>query len=545
MKLNKGCTFFTGRQVSVAKRGMVTSPHSIASGVGLDILKKGGSAVDAAIATSATLSVIYPHMTGIGGDAFWLIYDSKNNSVNFLNGGGRAAASSNIDYFKKNSLKVIPNHGIIPGSLTTPGSVDSWCKAHEAFGKLKFNQIFESAIYYAKNGIPVTQKLSNWIKKFEKSLNANPFSASIFLKNGVPETGDLIFNPNLGKTLHQISINGRSGFYDGPVAKEMCRFVEENGGFFNEDDLRSQNSSWSNPIVGKYNDLKVYHTPPPTQGFTLIEMLNLLEPLKLKNYKLLSPDLIHLMIQAKQIAYNDRDKFLGDPSFSKIPIEKLISKLYAKKRSELIDPINLLAWDKVPSYGSLKGDTVYIAVTDEDGNGVSLIHSIYGPFGSTLIAGDTGVLLQNRGAYFSLEPNHPNSLMPGKIPSHTLTASIGTKNDRLWSLIGCMGADGQPQIQLQIYISLLDHHLNIQEAIEIPRWLSGRFSLGEPRDTLHMENRFENETILELKKRGHKINLWPEWHETAGHAHGIIYDYRKKIFFGGSDPRSDGAAVGF
>jgi gamma-glutamyltranspeptidase/glutathione hydrolase len=250
-------------------------------------------------------------------------------------------------------------------------------------------------------------------------------------------------------------------------------------------------------------------------------------------------------VQAKQIAYHDRDRWIGDPAFTDVPMEMLLSDQYLDERRALIDENRALPWDKVPSYGSLKGDTVYIAAVDAEGNAVSLIHSLYGVFGSGVVAGNTGVVLQNRSAYFSLDPAHPNALAPGKVPLHTLIASMGFRNSKLWSLVGCMGADGQPQIHLQAYTAMLDHGYDIQQAVEAPRWLSGRFALGEARDTLHIESRFGEPCIAELEKRGHLLDRWGAFNELAGHAHGITIDPVSGVYAGGSDPRSDGAAIGY
>ena len=310
-------------------------------------------------------------------------------------------------------------------------------------------------------------------------------AAALFLPDGVaPSPGAMLRNPGLAETMQAIADAGWSGFYAGPVAAEMARFSESAGGFFRLGDFERQKATWGKPLVGRYRDVEIYNTPPPTQGFTVLEMLNLLEPQDLHRVNLLGPDRIHLLVQAKQIAYHDRDQLLADPAFADVPVEHLISKDYARERSRLIDPGSALSWDKVPSYGSLAGDTVYLAAVDRDGNAASLIQSLYGGFGACMVAGRTGVTLQNCGAYFSLDPSHPNRLEPGKIPLHTLIASIAKRNGRLWSVLGCMGADGQPQIQLQLYSALIDFGLDIQEAIEAPRFLSGRFSLGEARDTL-------------------------------------------------------------
>jgi gamma-glutamyltranspeptidase/glutathione hydrolase len=273
-------------------------------------------------------------------------------------------------------------------------------------------------------------------------------------------------------------------------------------------------------------------------------MLKLLEPFGLRDMPFLGADAAHLMIQAKQLAYHDRDRWLADPRFAEVPIELLLSADYLDRRRALIDPDKALPWDLVPSHGSLTGDTVYVAAVDADGNAASLIQSLYWGFGSAMMAGSTGVMLQNRGAYFSLDPASPNRLEPGKVPLHTLIASIGCRDDALAAVVGCMGADGQPQIQLQVYSALLDHGADIQQAVEAPRFLSGRFVLGEARDTLHIEARFADATIAELSRRGHPIQRWGRWNELAGHAHGITIDPLTGTRAGGSDPRSDGAAIG-
>jgi gamma-glutamyltranspeptidase len=345
--------------------------------------------------------------------------------------------------------------------------------------------------------------------------------------------------------LQAVAADGPAGFYGGAVGAELARFSADKGGFFTQADLSAQAARWGDPLRGSYRDVTLYETPAPTQGFTVLQMLNLLEPFELHQHAFLSPDPAHLMVQAKQVAYNDRDRFLADPGFVDVPMDRLISKAHAGQRRGLMDPARALPWDRVPSEGSLSGDTVYIAVVDAEGNAVSLIHSLYGVFGSAVVAGTTGVMLQNRSAYFSLDPAHPNRLEPGKTPLHTLIASMGFRQGKLWSVVGCMGADGQPQIHLQTYVNLIDHGLNIQEALEAPRWLSGRFALGEPRDTLHIEARFPAATIDELERRGHRLDRWGDWNELAGHAHGIVIDPDSGMRYGGSDPRSDGAAIGY
>ena len=536
----------TGRPVTLAPEGMVTSPHSLASSAGVDVLRAGGSAVDAAIAASAVLSVVYPHMTGLGGDAFWLIHDGKSGEIKYLNGGGKAAGRATLAALEERGLEEIPLRGIVPATLTVPGAVASWTAAHEASGRVALKRVLESAIAYARDGFPVTARLSGFIAMTRDELVQDSEAARLFLAAGaVPQPGAKLANANLAATLQAIADEGWAGFYEGPVADEMARFAEQTGGFFGREDFGRQKAEWGAPLTGDYRGVTIFNTPPPTQGFTLLEMLNLIEPYELQRMDPLGPDRAHLLVEAKQIAYHDRDRVLADPAFADVPVELLISKQYAQERAKLIDLNAVLSWDQVPSFGNLAGDTVYIAAVDRDGNAVSLIQSLYCAFGACVVAGRTGVLLQNRSAYFSLDPSHPNRLVPGKIPMHTLIASMAKRDGKLWCVLGCMGADGQPQIQLQLYTGMIDHGLDIQEAIEMPRFLSGRFALGEARDTLHLEGRFPSETITTLGLRGHIVNRWDAWNEMAGHAHGIIVAPQGGTLSGGSDPRSDGAAIGY
>jgi gamma-glutamyltranspeptidase/glutathione hydrolase len=528
-----------GRPATLAPHGMVTSSHALASQAGADVLREGGSAVDAAVTASAVLSVVYPHMTGIGGDAFWLIYDAKARAVRYIDGGGRATSRGTASAFAKRGLDEVPYRGALPGTLTVPGAVASWGMAHAAYGRLTLKRCLENAIGHARDGFPLTSRLAHWRALAREELAKSPEAAAIFLKEGTT-----LKNPDLARTLESIASDGWYGFYDGEVARELVRYSDAHDGFFTADDLLAQQARWGEPIKGSYRDVTIYETPAPTQGFAVLEMLNLLEPLELHRKPFLGPDAVHLMVQAKQLAYHDRDRHLADPRFADVPMERLISRKYAAERRALMDPGRALPWDLIPSYGSLAGDTVYIAAVDGEGNAASLIHSLYGGFGAAVVAGRTGVVLQNRAAYFSLDPKSPNRVEPGKTPLHTLIASLAFRNDKLWAVLGCMGADGQPQIHLQAYLAMIDHGLDIQQALDMPRFLSGRFAIGEARDTLHIEGRFPRETIAELERRGHLLDRWDDWNELAGHAHGITIDPASGMRAGGADPRSDGEAIG-
>jgi gamma-glutamyltranspeptidase/glutathione hydrolase len=538
--------FETGRPVTMAPRGMVVSPHALASQAGIEALQAGGSAVDAAIAASATLAVVYPHMTSVGGDAFWLIYDAQHDQVRYLDGAGRAAAGASIGWFHARGLSEIPYRGMLPGTLTVPGAVASWSAAHAAYGRIPFARALGRSIELAQDGFPVTERLAKCIAAMLTQGTLDDTARAIFAPGGgAPRPGALLANPDLARTLEAIAAEGREGFYAGAVGRELVRFSKANDGFFDAADLAAQTATWGEPIASTYRGVTIYETPAPTQGFTVLEMLNLLEGFDPRGWDFLGPEHVHHLVQAKQLAYHDRDTLLADPAYARVPMERLISKAYAEERRRLIDPRRALAWDKVPSYGTLRGDTVFVGAVDAEGNAASLIQSLYGFFGAGVVAGRTGVVLQNRSAYFALDPDHPNRLEAGKKPSHTLIASLAFRDRKLWQVLGCMGADGQPQIHLQAYVGLIDFGLNAQQAVEAPRWLSGRFGLDDARDLLNIEGRFAPATLAELERRGHRVHRWPDRDELAGHAHCITIDPESGLRLGGADPRSDGAAIGY
>lgn len=538
--------FETGRPVTMAPHGMVVSPHSLASQAGVEALQAGGSAVDAAIAASAALAVLYPHMTSVGGDAFWLVYDAARDRVRYLDGAGRAAAGASVGWFHARGLAEIPYRGVLPATLTVPGAVASWSEAHAAYGRVPWARNLGRAIDLARDGFPVTERLAKCIAAMLAEDALDEGARAIFAPGGgAPRAGATLANPDLARTLGAIAAEGREGFYAGAVGRELARFAKAADGFFDERDLAAQTATWGEPIAGTYRGVTIYETPAPTQGFTVLEMLNILEDYAVGAWAFLGPEHVHHLVQAKQLAYHDRDTLLADPAYARVPMERLISKPYAAERRRLVDPQRALPWDKVPAYGTLRGDTVYVGAVDADGNAASLIQSVYGFFGAGVVAGRTGVVLQNRSAYFALDPDHPNRLEAGKKPAHTLIASLAVRDGKLWQVLGCMGADGQPQIHLQAYVGLIDFGLNAQQAVEAPRWLSGRFGLHDARDQLNLEGRFAPATLAELERRGHPINRWPDRDERAGHAHCITIDPDSGLRLGGADPRSDGAAIGY
>lgn len=530
------------RPPTLAPRGIVASPHALASEAGVAALRAGGSAVDAAIAANVVLAVAYPHMCGVGGDGFWLIYDARRQEVRALLAAGRAPAAATLQEFERRGLREIPPRGLL--AVTVPGAVDGWVEAHRAYGRLPWSALFEAAIDYARDGVPVTAKLKGWIEHTLPVLRAQPTTAKIFLPNGaIPRTGDRLVQRDLARTLELIAQGGREGFYQGEIARAIASFSRSAGGLHTEADFAGQRSEWAEPLVGQYRGVTIYQTPPPSQGFVTLLLLHMLEEDDVGALDYLGPDHLHLLVEAKKIAFADRNRYLADPAFAKVPVARLLSKEYARERRRLIRPERAWVWDEVPA-GSLQGDTVYVSAVDAQGNAVSLTQSLYFGFGSGIVAGETGVLLHNRGAYFALDPTHPNRLEPGKRPMHTLMASLAFRDQRLWLVFGCMGADGQPQIHLQVYSGLLDHGLDLPAAIEAPRWLAGRFAIGDPREFLNLEGRIPPETCRALEARGHAINVWGPWDELTGHAHGVMM-LENGVKMGVADPRSDGVAVGY
>lgn len=533
--------------MTLAYRGMVAAPHALASEAGVEVLKSGGSAVDAAIATNAVLNVVYPHMSGIGGDAFWLIYDDASREVHFLNAAGRAASGATIEWFRERGMTGIPHRGVVPGTLTVPGSVDGWCEAHGAYGRLPLRRLLEAAIYYARDGFPATARLSVWTKEAAEVLRQNPEAAAVYLPGGSPPgEGQRVVLSDLARTLELIADSGRDAFYEGDVAREICAYAREHGGFGDEGDWADQRARWGDPVSTSYRGITIHETPPPTQGISALQALNLVERFDLGGVEYLGPDHVHLLVEATKVAFYDRNRFIADPDFADVPTERLVSKAYAEERGDMIRMERALSWNRIPSpEAKLAGDTVYVCAVDEEGNAASLIQSLYMGYGSGVVAGRSGVLLQNRGAYFSLVPEHPNRLEPRKQPFHTLISSLAFENGELRAVFGAMGADGQPQIHLQFYTATIDFGLSPREAIGAPRWLFGRYALGEARDLLNAESRFPATTLVELERRGHLLNRWGPWQERAGHANGIAIQLGTGTLIGASDPRSDGAAIGF
>jgi gamma-glutamyltranspeptidase/glutathione hydrolase len=534
---------------------MVSSPHYLASASGLNALRRGGSAVDAVIAINATLCAVYPHMTGVGGDGFWLIAGPETNGVQALHAAGAAAKAATRDYYREHGCTdKIPERGAL-AVLTMPGAVDGWRLAHERHGRLPWADLFADAIAYARDGMAVTRSLADWLAADAAILKQHPQSARIFLSEGAPQReGARLVQTDLARTLEQIAEHGsRAGFYEGEVAQRICDALAADGSPLRAEDFADYHAQWVEPISTTYRGHDVVQMPPSTQGLAALQIMNLLDGFDVASWGEGTAEYYHHIVEAVKVAFADRDEWLTDPGFVDIPLEKLLSKEYATERRALIDSAQALPVGEIAPglrYGTdfdrraPDGDTVYLCATDADGLVVSNIQSIYFDFGSAVVAGDTGVLMGNRGCFFSLDDRHPNRLEPGKTTFHTIIPAMLLKDGAPVLAYGTMGGEGQPQTQAAMLTRLLDFGFDVQQAIEAPRWLMGR-TWGTETSSLLLESRISDETIRELILRGHPVTVAPRWEGTVGHAQAIRVDRVTGFFEGGADPRGDGTAMGF
>lgn len=543
----------TGRPPVLASRGVVSTPHYLASASGLDALRRGGSAVDAAIAANATLCVVYPHMAGLGGDGFWLIAGPNTGGVQALDASGPAAMKATRDYYREHGCTdQIPARGAL-AALTTPGVVDGWRLAHERHGRLPWASLLADAIEYARNGMAITRSLADWLAADESILQRFPETARIFLPTGKAQReGARLVQPELAQTFEELAASGaRAAFYEGPIARRICDTLSPMGSPLSTDDFASYQAQWVKPISTTYRGHEVFQMPPSTQGFAALQILNLLEGFDVAAWGDGTADYYHHMVEAVKVAFADRDEWLTDPAHVNIPLDQLLSKDYATARRKLIDPRQALA-DIEPGlkYGatfdrrSPDGDTVYFCVTDADGLVVSNIQSIYHDFGSAVVGGDTGIIMQNRGSFFSLDDNHPNRLEAGKRTFHTIIPAMMLKDGEPVLAYGSMGGEGQPQTQAAMLTRMVDFGYDVQQAIEAPRWLMGR-TWGMASRDLWLESRIADEAARELGLRGQPVKLVGPWDGTLGHAQAIRIDRKTGLFEGGADPRGDGAALGY
>ncbi len=549
---------------------MIATPHSLASSVGYDMLRRGGSAVDAAIAANATLCVAYPHMAGLGGDGFWLVSHPDEAGVEALNASGPAAENATREFYS--AFDAIPDRGP-EAALTVPGAIDGWREAHDAYGTLEWNVLFEDAIRFAREGVPVGRSLADWLVEDEGLLREHDSAAETFLPDGNrPEEGDRLVQSDLADSLKTIAEEGpRDGFYEGEIATEICDDIGSRGSPLAESDFEDFEAEWVDPISTTYRGYTAYEFPPNTQGFTALQILNLLEEFDVQSWGDDTADYYHHLAEAVKLAFADRDAWLTDPESVDIPIEEFVSMEYADDRRELIDSSAAMGMDEIdpgiafdedarigssrdggggtgpdsgPGSPAADGDTVYFSVVDSDGLVVSAIQSIYHDFGSAEIAGDTGIIPQNRGSFFSLEESHPNRLEPGKRTFHTLMPAMLCQGGEPYLSYGTMGGEGQPQTHAAMVTRLVDFGYDVQQAIEAPRWLMGK-TWGEDSDDLSLEGRISDEVIRELDRRGQPVQMLPGWDDNMGHAQAIRIDPETGMLEGGADPRGDGSAMGF
>lgn len=521
-----------GRSPVLATNGMVATSQPLAAAAGLRVLQEGGNAVDAAVATAAVLNVVEPMMCGIGGDLFAIVYSAETNELVGLNATGRAGSLVSADELRAQDLEHMPGGG--PLAITVPGALDGWSMLVERFGSRTLGELLQPAIGYAEEGFPVSEIIATSWKGNEAKLSKYPATARNYLIDGkAPTTGQVFRSPDLAKTFRAIAKEGPDVFYRGEIGAMIADFVQKEGGFITREDMANHRSNWVEPISTTYRGVTVYEIPANSQGFVALEMLNILEGFDIKSLGHNSTEALHLLIEAKKLAFADRDAFLADPEKANVPIEKLISKSYAEERRKLIS-MDRAARDVEPGFPD-HTETVYLTVVDKDRNAVSLIYSIFSAFGSGLVVPDTGVMLQNRGTGFSLQPGHPNEIAPNKRALHTNMPGMAFRDGKPWLSFAVMGGDMQPQGQVQVLLNLIDFGMNVQAAGEMPRFR--HFSSG-----VGIESGVDIDVLHGLIQKGHR----PITRMGAyGGYQAILIDPETGVLMGGSDPRKDGCAIGY
>ncbi len=535
------------RSVVLARQAMIATSQPLASAAGLQVLREGGNAVDAAVTAAAVLSVVEPTMTGIGGDLFAIVFDPRVGKPEGLNASGRSGYAATPEAFRKLGLSAVPERGVL--SITVPGVVDGWSELLAKHGTIPLARALRPAIEYARNGYPVSEIIAYQWKGEEKTLAADRAAAATFLIDGhAPAPGQVFANPHLAATLEQIANGGRDVFYQGAVARRIVDDLRARGGLLDARDFAEHHADWVDPIHTSYRGAELFELPPNTQGFVALEMLNVLEGYDLKSLGHNSAAYLHLLVEAKRIAFADRDAYLADPgSVPPDVLGRLISKDYAAARRKDIDPNRTattyqpmtMVGAAVPAGAGLNieatGDTVYLTAADGKGNVISLIQSLFDAFGSGIVAGETGIALQNRGSLFVLKPGHPDEVAPHKRPMHTLVPAMVTRDGRPWLSYGVMGGDMQPQGHVQVLINLVDFGMNLQEAGEAARFRHSAAGLA-------LEDAVSSAARFGLVQRGHRLVNTPG---AFGGFQGILMDPRSGVLQGGSDPRKDGLAIGF
>ena len=538
---------FTTRSEILARNGMAATSQPLATQVALDILKKGGSAMDAAIAANAMLGLVEPASCGIGGDIFAIVWDAKTEKLYGFNGSGRAPKSLSINYFIDQGIKYVPSLGPLPVSV--PGAVDGWFALHEKFGKLPMAALLQPAIDYGRAGFPVSELIAYEMESNYSGKEDLPGFAETYMPNGhTPKKGEVFKNPNLSNTYELIAKGGRDAFYKGDIAQTIDSYMKKHGGFLSYEDLAAHTSNWVDPISTNYRGYDVWELPPNGQGTTVLQMLNILEGYDIAAMGFGSIEYLHVLTEAKKLAYEDRAKFYADPEFSKVPLDQLLSKEYAANRRKLINPNQAAQTYPAGDMEIELGNTTYLTVADSDGNMVSLIQSIYTEFASGMVPDGLGFVLQNRGAQFNVQDrSHANALEPGKRPFHTIIPAFITKDGNPFVSFGLMGGSIQPQGHAQIVVNIVDFGMNLQEAGDAPRMRhSGSSqptgSVMIDGGTLNLESGFTPKVFRELRKMGHQISFSVG---IYGGYQAIGVDLENKVYSGASESRKDGQAAGY
>jgi len=541
-----GRTFSTRSSV-MAQHGMACTSHPLATQAAIDVLKKGGSAIDAAIAANAVLGVTDPEMNGIGGDLFAIVYDAKTKKLYGLNASGRSPYGLTLATFKQMGLQFIPEDG--PLSVSVPGCVDGWFELHGKFGKLPMSQLLSYAIQYARDGFPVADEAAFEWNKDQPKLHKYPNTAAVYLPDNKPMMrGQLFKNPQLAHTLGEIAADGRDAFYKGDIARAIDAYMKKNGGYLSYKDLADHVSTWVEPVSTTYRGYRVWELPPNGQGIAVLQMLNILEGFDFSKIQFGSPEHVHLFTEAKKLAYEDRARYYADMEFARVPVAQLISKKYADERRKLIRP-DKASDDFTPGdAGPAGGETVYLTIADDDGNMISLIQSNFSAFGSGMVPDGLGFVLQNRGRLFNLTEGKNNTYAPHKRPFHTIIPAFVTKDDKPYLSFGVMGGSFQPLGQVQVLMNMIDFGMNEQEAGDAPRIdhqgssdPTGVQKSGSGR--ILLESGFPYETIRALMQMGHSVGFGEPG--SYGGYQCIRVDTEHKIYFGASDPRKDGMAAGY
>ena len=538
-----GKTFATRSEV-IAQNGMAATSQPLATQVALDILKKGGSAVDAAIAANAVLGLVEPTGNGMGGDLFAIVWDAENEELTALNASGRSPKSLTLDYFIEKEMTKIPSHGPLPVSV--PGCVDGWFELHGKYGKLSMTELLQPAIDYAEKGFPVTELIAYYMGRSVPFLSKYEGFAEVFAPNGkAPQKGEVFKNPALANTFKKIVEGGRDAFYKGDIARAIAQYMKEQGGFITYEDMAGHTSEWVQPVSTNYRGYDVWEIPPNGQGIAALQILNLLEGYDIAGMGFGSEKYIHTFTEAKKLAFEDRAKYYADMDFAKVPVDQLISKAYADERRKLINPKR--AARRIDESKLRDGDTIYLTVADGEGNMVSLIQSNYRGMGSGMTPPGLGFVLQDRGELFALDKDHMNAYEPGKRPFHTIIPAFITKDGKPWVSFGLMGGAMQPQGHAQIVVNLIDFNMNLQEAGDAPRIQHGGSSQPTGKimtdgGILYLETGVDYEVIRELAKKGHKIQF-----NIGGYGgyQAIMWDETNKVYYGASESRKDGQAAGY